>query len=160
MESTITIREACREDASAIANILRALGWVERIKNEAVATTEEKVAQMLALQAQDRCNTVLVAERTSDGVVGYLAVHWFPNLMRGIDGYISELFVHPAETGKGTGGQLLETVHEYAVKRGCTRLLLMNRRIRESYRRSFYAKHGWEEMHDGAFFSLTLPVSQ
>jgi len=156
VEATITIREARREDASAIATILRTLGWVERMKNEAAAATEQKVAQALELEGRDGCNTVLVAERTGNGVVGYTAVHWFPNLMRGMDGYVSELFVHPAETGKGTGGQLLETVHEYAVKRGCTRLLLMNRRIRESYRRGFYAKHGWEEMRDGAFFSITF----
>jgi GNAT superfamily N-acetyltransferase len=76
--------------------------------------------------------------------------------MRGIDGYISELFVHPDETGKGTGSRLLETVRTYAVQRGCSRMLLMNRRIRESYQRGFYTKHGWEELSDGAFFSLSM----
>ncbi len=156
MESDIIIREAQREDASAIAAILRILGWVERMKNETFTTTEQHVAHMLELAAHDDCNTVLVAERENGAVVGYLAVHWFPNLMRGLDGYVSELFVHPDETGKGTGSRLLEVAHAYAVERGCTRLLLMNRRIRESYQRGFYAKQGWEELRDGAFFSLNL----
>jgi GNAT superfamily N-acetyltransferase len=159
VESKITIREACRDDAYAIASILRELGWIERLKNEALSITEKNIAQLLDLGIRDPCNTVLVAERASGKVIGYLAVHWFPNLMRGIDGYVSELFVHPAETGRGAGGCLIETVREYAIQRGCSRLLLMNRRIRESYQRGFYAKHGWEELGDGAFFSLNLSAS-
>lgn len=156
MESNMLVREARREDAGAIATILRLLGWIERINSETHVTTEQHVARMLEVAARDDCNTVLVAERENGAVVGYLAVHWLPNLMRGIDGYISELFVHPDETGKGTGSHLLETVRSYAVQRGCTRMLLMNRRIRESYQRGFYAKHGWEELPDGAFFSLNM----
>jgi GNAT superfamily N-acetyltransferase len=156
VESNILIREARQEDASAIAAILRTLGWVERLKNETVVTTEQHVAHMLELAAREDCNTVLVAERNDGVVVGYLAVHWFPNLMRGLDGYVSELFVHPDATGQGAGSRLIETVRMYATRRGCARLLLMNRRIRESYRRGFYAKHGWEELRDGAFFSLNV----
>jgi GNAT superfamily N-acetyltransferase len=156
VESDIIIREARREDASTIAAILRTLGWIDHMKNEPFTTTEQHVAHMLELAARDDCNTVLVAERSNGAVVGYLAVHWFPNLMRGLDGYVSELFVHPDETGQGTGSRLLETARTCAAKRGCTRLLLMNRRIRESYQRSFYAKHGWEELRDGAFFSLNV----
>src|SRR5438067_1033942 len=101
MESDIRIREARREDARAIATMLRILGWVERMKNETSTTTEQHVARLLELEARDDCNTVLVAERATGAVVGYLAVHWFPHLMRGLDGYVSELFVHPDETGKG-----------------------------------------------------------
>jgi N-acetylglutamate synthase-like GNAT family acetyltransferase len=156
VESNIRIREARREDASAIATILRTLGWVERIKNETAVTTEQHVAHMLELAAQEDCNTVLVAEQNNGTVVGYLAAHWFPNLMRGLDGYVSELFVHPDATGQGAGSSLIEAVRGYAVKRGCTRIFLMNRRIRESYQRGFYAKHGWEELRDGAFFSLNV----
>lgn len=156
MEAELIIREARGEDASAIATILRSLCWVERMKTEPLTATEQHVARLLEMEIGDACNTVLVAEYPGETVVGYLAVHWFPHLMRGMDGYISELFVHPDETGKGVGSKLLEVVHAYAVKRGCTRLLLMNRRIRESYRRGFYAKHGWEEVNDGAFFSLNV----
>jgi GNAT superfamily N-acetyltransferase len=150
------IREARQEDAGAIAAIVRALSWIERIKNETAITTEQHVAHMLELAAREDCNTVLVAERNDGSVVGYLAVHWFPNLQRGLDGYVSELFVHPDETGQGAGSRLLEAAHTCAVERGCVRLLLMNRRIRESYQRGFYAKHGWEELRDGAFFSLDV----
>lgn len=156
MKSNIIIREAKQEDAIAIAAILHALSWIERLQTETSAATEQHVTHMLEVAARDDCNTILVAERSSEAVVGYLAVHWFPNIMRGLDGYVSELFVHPNETGQGAGSNLLKTAHIYAVERGCTRLLLMNRRIRESYQRGFYAKQGWEELYDGAFFSLDI----
>jgi hypothetical protein len=30
--------------------------------------------------------------------------------------------------------------------------MLLNRRVRESYRRGFYARHGWDEREDMAVF--------
>jgi GNAT superfamily N-acetyltransferase len=60
---------------------------------------------------------VLVAERGDGHVVGYIDAHWFPNLLHGHEGYISELFIHPAETGRGIGGQLLAAIKECAIKR-------------------------------------------
>jgi hypothetical protein len=38
-------------------------------------------------------DTVLVAEGDDGKIAGYLAAHWFPNLMKGGDGYVSELFI-------------------------------------------------------------------
>jgi hypothetical protein len=53
--------------------------------------------------------------------------------MAGAEGYVSELFVRePA--------------------RGCTRLSLINLRQRESYRRQFYVKAGWQERGTAANF--------
>jgi GNAT superfamily N-acetyltransferase len=174
----ITIREACIEDSGAIAAILHTLGWSEQLKRKDLAQTQASIAARIEQCVHEQTHTILVAERWRDEsdqcvgdtcrsgevarqVIGYISVHWFPNmLMLGHDGYVSELFIHPAETGLGAGSRLLEAVEGYATERGCTRLLLMNRRIRESYRRHFYAKHGWEELPDAAFFSLKLPVSQ
>ena len=39
-----------------------------------------------------------------------------------------------------------------ARKRGCSRLSLMNLRHRESYRRQFYVKAGWQERTEAANF--------
>jgi GNAT superfamily N-acetyltransferase len=156
-QSELIIREARQEDAVLIATILRAQGLFGHINNEALEVTEQRVRQQLELASgETSCNTILVAERTNRGVVGYVAVHWFPNLMRGLDGYVSELFVHPDDHGNGSGSCLLNAVQDYAVKRGCVRLMLMNRRIRESYQRGFYRKQGWEELPDGAMFVRTL----
>ncbi len=159
----IVVREARLQDSVAIAAILRALGLFEHINAEAPEQTQAHVAATVELALCEKTNIILVAERvhedTGGHVVGYVAMHWFPNLMRGgNEGYVSELFIHPAEAGKGIGSHLLDTMNAYALERNCLRLFLMNRRIRESYRRGFYRKHGWEELSDGVFFSHPLPV--
>src|SRR5215472_14226284 len=173
----ITIREACMEDSGAIAAILHALGWSERLKSKDPVQLRADIAARIEQCIREQTHTILVAERSCEKsnqraggtscsdevkrrVIGYISVHWFPNmLMLGYDGYVSELFIHPDETGLGAGSRLLATVQDYAAERGCARLLLMNRRIRESYRRRFYVKHGWEELPDAAFFSLKVPIS-
>jgi GNAT superfamily N-acetyltransferase len=158
-----TIREVRLEDSSAIAAILRALGWSEQIKQESLADTQAHIAIHLERCLREKTHSILVAECELDHhvseVVGYVSVHWYPHLLRGDDGYVSELFVHPNRTGHGIGGQLLDAIKAYAMARNCMRLFLMNRRIRESYARQFYAKHGWVELSDAAFFSLTLSTA-
>jgi GNAT superfamily N-acetyltransferase len=157
----ITIREARVEDSHGIASILHALGWSEKINKEPFIDTQTHVAQRIERCAREQTHTILVAVSVDDemtgSIIGYSAVHWFPHLMLGNDGYVSELFVHPRATGQGIGSRLLDVVKAEAQERGCTRLLLMNRRIRESYARKFYTKRGWEEMGDAAFFSFSLP---
>jgi GNAT superfamily N-acetyltransferase len=160
----ITIREASMEDSYAITTILRALGWSDHITQEAFSTTQAEIVERLERSLNEQTHTILVAEELlpdmhARQVVGYISVHWYAHLMRGSDGYVSELFVHPDMTGHGVGGRLLSAIEIHALKRGCSRLLLMNRRIRESYVRKFYAKHGWEEMGDAAFFSRRLSTT-
>jgi len=158
-----TIREVRLEDSCAIAAILRALGWSEQMKQESFADTQATIATYLERCQREKTHSILVAERVQDHhiseVVGYISVHWYPHLMRGDDGYVSELFVHPGVTGHGIGGKLLDTIKAYAQARNCTRLFLMNRRVRESYARQFYAKHGWVELSDAAFFSISLAAT-
>ncbi len=160
VQAEIIIRKARWEDAGAIASIARQVGWYERITNEPPAETVRQVSERLAQCLREGTHTVMVAEKTGDGVSGYISVHWFPHLAHGIDGYVSELFLLPTLTGLGVGGRLLDAIKEQALQRKCNRLLLMNRRVRESYRRSFYAKHGWEELRDAAFFTLDIPQEQ
>ncbi|MDQ2885209.1 MAG: GNAT family N-acetyltransferase [Chloroflexota bacterium] len=160
MNSEITIRHACQEDSAAIDAILRGVGWFERINKEAAKHTQSQITQRLLQCKREGTHTILVAQQPRGAVVGYIAVHWFPVLMRGLDGYVSELFVQPSVAGKGIGSRLLDTVNEEAQRRGCTRLILMNRRDRESYQRGFYAQNGWEELREGAFFALLLPESR
>ncbi len=164
-QAKVIIREAKIEDSEAIAIILRAIGWFEALKNEDQAQTQAHIAIGIQQCLHEKTHTVLVAEYADEEhevagrIAGYVSVHWMPNLMRGSrEGYISELFIHPQETGKGIGSRLLATIKIYAQERDCRCLFLKNRRIRESYRRNFYAKQGWEESLDSAFFSYTLPA--
>jgi GNAT superfamily N-acetyltransferase len=153
-----SIRPATLADAGAVADILRGLGWFSFIDNEAARDTEARVRKHLEMSLADTSHTVIVAEDAGGTLVGYVAAHWLPYLMlRGPEGYVSELFLVESARGGGLGTRLLETVKDMAISRGCSRLMLVNRKTRESYRRGFYRNLGWEEREEFANFVLHLP---
>jgi len=153
----IRIRKAEATDVPAIADLLKSLGLFNHINVEAVSTSQERLLKHLALCTSDDSHLVLVAQTPGGEIAGYCAVHWLPSfILIGAEGYVSELFIRDEFRGQGIGGQLLETVKTEALNRGCSRLMLFNLRIRESYKRQFYAKHGWEERPDAANFVLQL----
>jgi GNAT superfamily N-acetyltransferase len=142
----------------AVAALLRGLGWLSFINDVAKAETETRVKRHLHLCLSSDGHTVLVAEDATGTILGCVAVHWLPYLMLpGPEGYVSELFVTEAARGAGLGTRLLEAVKDMAISRGCTRLMLVNRKTRESYQRNFYRKLGWEEREEFANFVLHLP---
>ena len=150
------IRTAQVHDAAAIAGILHELAWFEHINGTPMRETQAAVARRIEQCLRESTHTILVAERPGHGVIGYIAAHWFPNLLLGHDGYVSELFIQPAAAGQGIGRRLLKAIEVEGRRRGCTRLMLVNRRVRESYRRGFYKKMGWQESPDSAFFVRRL----
>jgi GNAT superfamily N-acetyltransferase len=153
----VQIRRAQMADTDAITHILRALGWFAHLNSEPYESTKRRIAHQLKLCASADSHSVYVAQSSAGAVVGYGAVHWMPTLfLPGPEGYVSELFVGESARGQGVGAQLLETMKEEARERGCSRLLVVNMRYRESYERGFYRKHGWEERPDAANFILRL----
>lgn len=156
MSDTPEIRPARAGDTEGIAATLRDLGLFAHIEDEPFEATEGRVAGQLALCAANGDHTVLVAEDEDGQIVGYLAAHWFPNMLKGGDGYISELFIREAARGKGLGGRFLAAIEEEGKRRGCTRLMLFNSKERESYQRGFYPAHGWDERDDTALFNRWL----
>jgi GNAT superfamily N-acetyltransferase len=151
------IRKITAHDTLAISRILHDMEWFTWIQQETVEATQQRVARNLELCQQDDSHTLWVAENEQREVVGYTAVHWLPYLMlKAPEGYVSELFVSTAARGQGVGAQLLETVKAEAIKRGCSRLSLINIKIRESYQRGFYKKQGWTEREHDARFVLEL----
>jgi GNAT superfamily N-acetyltransferase len=156
-DSGITIRDARTADAPAIDEILRSLGWIEHLDEVPAGKTQDRIAQVIT----EKCipggdHTLLVAEGEENRVVGYLFVHWLPNLIFGGEGYVSELFVLPDERGHGYGTALLDEARRRGVAHGYQRLSLFNRRERESYQRGFYPRHGWVERSDAALFMYYL----
>jgi len=153
----IQIRKATDQDAPAIAELLRSMGLFAHINAETPQSTREHVSRHLGLCQADNSHSVFVALDTAKEIVGYCAVHWLPYLLlSGPEGYVSELFLREPSRGLGIGGQLLETVKAEAKERGCSRLMLLNLRNRESYKRSFYKKQGWEERQEAANFILNM----
>jgi GNAT superfamily N-acetyltransferase len=151
------IRPATPADVPAIAALLRGLGWFGYMNEETSAETEGRIERHFRMCMADDSHTVLVAEGVKGVVLGYVAVHWLPYLMLpGPEGYVSELFVAESVRGGGLGTGLLAAVKDMAVGRGCCRLMLVNRKTRESYQRGFYRKLGWEEREEFANFVLHL----
>ncbi|MGA2083985.1 MAG: GNAT family N-acetyltransferase [Terracidiphilus sp.] len=151
------IRKAKPEDGEAIAEILRSLGWFEHINAEPVAATAARVARHLEMCLRGESHSVNIAEDEHGRVVGYAAVHWLPYLMlAGPEGYLSELFLLEDARGRGAGTALLDAVKAEARQRGCSRLMLVNKRNRESYLREFYGKRCWIERPAAANFILPL----
>ena len=141
IDSSITIRRAGPGDAPALAQLLRSIKLNKRMENEAPETVLGYVQRHVELCCADDSHSVYVA--CAGELVGYIAVHWLPYLiLPGPEGFVSELFIADQERGHGVGSRLLDTVREEAVRRGCSRLHLVNFRDRESYRRQFYTKAG------------------
>jgi GNAT superfamily N-acetyltransferase len=153
-----SVRSASLADAPALGALLRGLGWFSFMNRESSADTERRLSEQLRLCLADKSHTVLVVESAGGAVLGYVAVHWLPYLvLAGPEGYVSDLFVTESARGAGLGTRLLREVEALAVSRGCSRLMLVNRKTRDSYKRGFYRKLGWEEREDFANFVLHLP---
>lgn len=152
---TATIRSATPQDAEALADFLLGSHLFPYLSDLTRGDVVRQLHQKLAI-VQSPSHTLLVAEFDAR-IVGYAAVHWLPTLFHpGLEGYLSELFVAPAVRGRRVGTRLLHAVYDEAGRRGCTRLTLINRRDRDSYRRGFYAMHGWVEQPEAARFSYAL----
>ena len=152
----ITIRKAEIEDAASLARLLRSFGWFAAFEDENAEASSERVRRHLELCQADDSHSVYVAE--ADGnIQGYVSVHWLPYLiLAGPEGYVSELFIQEEGRGQGLGTRLLEVVKTEARQRGCSRLMLLNNRGRESYLRQFYTKNGWQERPEMANFICRL----
>ncbi|MBF0550157.1 MAG: GNAT family N-acetyltransferase [Deltaproteobacteria bacterium] len=157
----ITIRPAREADAAGIAAITRELGWLPHQAGESFDCTEERARQQLALVQTGDCHMVMVAETESGEIAGFASWHWLPSLvLDGLEGYMSELFVRKDDRGRGLGRAILEAIKSQARSRGCSRLMLLNGRHRESYVRGFYKNSGWLERPEIANFVCPLSKTE
>lgn len=142
----VSIRAARAEDARGIAAIQHELGWFDHLKRESVDDTAKRVERHLSFCQADDSHLVLVAATPEGAIAAYVAVHWLPYLMlRGPEGFVSELFVRASDRDQGIGKALLAVVEAEARTRGCARLNLLNGKQGEAYARGFYKQLGWQE---------------
>lgn len=149
------IRPAEPIDAGAIAEILDDVG-VTQVVAEPDALTRQRLADAIR-NAETGAHDVFVAEGEDAGVIGFVAVNWTHNFRQGIDGLISDLFVHNERRGHGAGSALLDRVKLEARRRGCSRLVLYSGRGGDAYERGFYPKQGFREHDELACFMLPIP---
>lgn len=147
-----TIRPYATTDSEAIVNLIaeyRTEDPVRSVERSEIAA----VLQVLSSSAQD---CIFVADIGGE-VVGYVAIHWVPfPMIQGSEAYISDLLVARSARGDGVGRRLLETAQAKARERGCSRLMLNNRRTAPSFVRSFFPKHGFRERKEYANFVKQL----
>ena len=155
--TSVRIRKAKQGDALPLAIFLRSLAIFNRINSEQPDIKAERIDRHLTICLADNSHSIYIASSADCELVGYISIHWLPYLiLRGLEGFVSELFIHANHRGNGIGRQLLESAKCEATDRGCSRLSLINFRDRDSYRRGFYAKNGWEERLDAANFVINL----
>ena len=140
----VQIRSASERDSDKISGLIISLSilpWVREVPSEdIIANIRDK------FKAMGSSTRIFVAETNSGNIVGYGSITLIPNLLlEGKEGYVSELFVADNSRGIGIGTDILRRMEEYARENGCSRLSLLNLEDRESYRRSYYPKRGWQE---------------
>lgn len=152
-----TIRKAKESDAEAISQIIGELGWFAWLNSTSAEETITQIQQHIASCHANDSHSVYVAENAQSQVIGYVAVHWLPcPFLPKLQGYVSELFIQETARGQGIGKTLLATIISEAESRGCSVLMLLNHKERESYQQQFYRKQGWIERETVANFIYPL----
>jgi GNAT superfamily N-acetyltransferase len=151
------IRPATPDDAPQLAALVRALERFDALRQEPLPDAVARIRAALAGAGEGKCRSTYVAEGADGVVIGYVTIHWLPYfILLGPEGFVSELFLAAGARGQGIGSRLLDAAVAEARARGCSRLGLLNNRLRESYTRGFYAERGWTERADMANFVLYL----
>jgi GNAT superfamily N-acetyltransferase len=130
------VRDACPGDAAAIARLLDELGY---------PADSERIERRLQLHLRHDDASLLVAEADGGGVLGFIALHFIPQLpLEGDFCRISYLCVDPAARSQGIGALLERAAEQRARMRGCDRLELHCDTRRQAAHR-FYARQGYED---------------
>ncbi len=114
-----SIRFAEAADTPAILRFIRALAEYEKLTDACVA--DEATLRANLFGARSYAEVLLIEDR--NGPHGFaLFFHNFSTFIARPGIYLEDLFVDPAQRGKGYGKALLKRLAEIAVERGCGRL--------------------------------------
>lgn len=148
MPDTIEIRSAAVSDAQFLYDLLRELGYDPCAESD------------FRTQLEDFLSTgspTLVVALIGDEVVGFATASRKKLLRLGASASeLDELAVSMRHRGRGVGRALLREVEARERASGSVRLILSTRRIRESYKRGFYAKNGFSEAPSALFVKELL----
>lgn len=113
------IRFAKETDTPVILGFIRALAAYEKLEHECRADEDGLRAHLFG--PKPHAEVLLIEE---DGTARGFALffHNFSTFLAKPGIYLEDLFVDPAERGKGYGKALLKRLAEIAVERGCGRL--------------------------------------
>lgn len=116
----VHLRRAGPDDADEIHRLIVALATYEREPEAVVVTAAELREQMSAARPPFEC---LVVDAGAGRLAGFALYFHNYSTWRGRPGlYLEDLFVEPAQRGRGYGRRLLTRLAEIAVERGCARM--------------------------------------
>ena len=149
--SELVIRAATIVDVPIILQLIRELAEYERAPNDVVAT-EEKLREVLF---GARPSAEVLIALAGDEPVGFAVYfHNFSTWLGRPGLYLEDLFVRPAERGKGYGRALLVDLAKVAQERGCGRMEWAVLDWNEPAIQ-FYRKLGAKPMDEWTVFRLT-----
>jgi GNAT superfamily N-acetyltransferase len=147
----LVIRPAAIVDLPVILQLIRELAEYERAPNDVVATEEGLREVLFGTRPSAE---VLLALAGNQSVGFAVFFHNFSTWLGRPGLYLEDLFVRPAERGKGYGRALLVDLAKIARERGCGRMewavLNWNEPAIE-----FYRKLGAKPMDEWTVFRLT-----
>jgi GNAT superfamily N-acetyltransferase len=129
------IRPAQTRDGFVLISLLNELGYGD---------TESFMGKRLQ-QLIDHPNEMLLVAEEGQTVLGFLSLHFIPQLaLEGDFARISYFCIADGERSKGVGQHLLEHAEQIARQRGCDRMEVHchERRIKAN---QFYAREGYSE---------------
>jgi GNAT superfamily N-acetyltransferase len=119
MTTPIHIRQARREDAALILDLIRELAEYEKLAHEAKATQADLKRDLFG---DKPCAEVLIGEIAGQPQ-GFALFFGNYSTFVGRPGiYLEDLYVRPDSRGAGLGKALLAHIAALAVQRGCGRL--------------------------------------
>jgi GNAT superfamily N-acetyltransferase len=117
---SVVVREGRPEDFDLIVRFIRDLAEYEELAHE--VSLEEAVLRRFLFGERAYAET-LIAEDASGRPLGFaLFFHNFSTFLGRPGIYLEDLFVEPAERGRGAGRALLEKLAALAIERECGRL--------------------------------------
>lgn len=142
--SSVTVREAQRQDAAAVAALLGELDYPSSL---------DQARERLERIKQDPSTWVVVAE--VDGKIAGLAALHVQNLVERDDlgCELAAMVVEERYRRRGVGVRLMEVIEEEARSRGCVNLVL-NTAHRRADAHAFYEALGYE--HTGRRYAKEL----
>lgn len=149
------IRKAAVEDLKSVHAFI--CSYLSNERRELSTDENQAVYAQLSFGLERNEQDIYIAVDDSLECIGLISVHWIPfALIRGREGYISDLVVAKASRGAGIGSELLAAVETEAERKGCCRLMLNNHTGSEAYKREFYQKKGFQQRTDFANFVKRL----
>jgi GNAT superfamily N-acetyltransferase len=115
----LRIRAGTRRDAGTIVALIRGLAEYEKLAHECEATVQR--IRRHGFGAKRYFETV-ICERDGQAVGFALYFFTFSTFLARPTLYLEDLFVVPAERGRGAGRALLSALARIAVRKGCGRM--------------------------------------